>query len=201
MQKIVLTGNIGSGKSTIIRVFQKYNVSIFDADACIRDIYKNNHDFKQQLAQINPEFIVDNQILKPKIIAYLHASPAFIDTLESLLYPILAIKRQEFIDMHQKNNHIMTVFEVPLLFEKNLQNNYDAIILVYAPYHIRLGRALLREGMTKEKFDFMNNRQINYTQLLDTVTLAIDTTQPIQECEHLVINKFFNNTPSRLNTL
>ena len=119
MKKIVLTGNIGAGKSTIIKIFQKYNVPIFDADNSVQEIYNNNHQFKEQLSKINPDFIVDNQIFKPKIIAYLHENPEFMDILESLLYPILAIKRQKFIQTHQKKNHIMIVFEVPLLFEKN----------------------------------------------------------------------------------
>lgn len=191
MEKIVLTGNIGSGKSTIVKKFQEFNVPLFDADACIQEIYQNNNEYKNQLEKINAEFIVDNKIIKPKIINYLQENPTFIDVLEKILYPILAIKRQEFIEKFQKQNVKRVIFEVPLLFEKNLQANYDTIILVYAPYEVRLQRALQRKEMTKEKFYFMNNRQIHYTQLLNKVTLAIDTTQSIEECNQLIMNRFF----------
>ncbi len=191
MEKIVLTGNIGAGKSTIIKIFQQHNVPLFDADACIREIYDDNFEFKHHLENINADFIINNKVIKSKVIAHLQKNHDFIDTLENILYPILAIKRQEFIEQYAEQNIEKVVFEVPLLFEKNLQSDYNTIILVYAPYETRLERALHREGMTKEKFDFMNNRQINYTKVLDIVDLAIDTTQSIQECEHLIIDRFF----------
>jgi dephospho-CoA kinase len=191
MEKIVLTGNIGAGKSTIIRIFQQNNVPLFDADACIQEIYDNNFEFKQHLENINSDFIINNKVIKSKIMTHLQKNPDFIDTLENILYPILAIKRQEFIEKYTKQNVKKVVFEVPLLFEKKLQSNYNTIILVYAPYATRLERALHREGMTKEKFDFMNNRQIQYIEILESVDLAIDTTLSIKECEHLIMDRFF----------
>ncbi len=191
MEKIVLTGNIGSGKSTIIKIFQQHSVPLFDADACVREIYDDNFEFKHQLEKINSDFIINNKIIKSKIITYLQKNPDFMDTLENILYPILAVKRQAFIEQYAQKNVEKVIFEVPLLFEKNLQSQYDTIILVYAPYATRLQRALHREGMTKEKFDFMNTRQIRYADILNSVALAIDTKQSIQECERLIIDRFF----------
>jgi dephospho-CoA kinase len=194
MQKIVLTGNIGAGKSTIIKIFQRYHVPLFDSDACVTEIYNNNIPFKDALYKINPEFIVDNAISKKMIIDYLQKNSDFMDTLEGLLYPLLAVKRQEFIDTHTQHNQKMVVFEVPLLFEKKLASLYDVIILVYAPYEIRLMRALQRPNMNIEKFHLINKRQIDYTDLYHHVDLAIDTSQPFEKCEQQIINRFFKES-------
>jgi dephospho-CoA kinase len=192
MQKIVITGNIGAGKSTIIKIFQKHNVPLFDADKNITDIYNHNQSFKETLYAINPDFVKNDSISKPALIDYLQKNPDFINILEGLLYPLLGVKRQEFIDYHQKNNQKMVVFEVPLLFEKGLNHLYDCVILVYAPYEVRLKRALQRDNMSIEKFDFMNKRQMNYTDLLSRVDLAIDTTQAINIAESLITERFFH---------
>lgn len=191
MQKIVITGNIGSGKSTIVKIFQSYNVPLFDADRFIGDIYNHDSKFKQDLYALNPEFIVNDRVSKPVIIDYLQKNPDFITTLEGVLYPILQIKRQEFIDTQTQLRQKMVIFEVPLLFEKKMEHLYDYIILVYAPYDIRLKRALGRENMSVEKFNFMNNRQINYVDLLPSVDLGIDTTQSFDVCKKIITNRFF----------
>lgn len=191
MQKIVITGNIGSGKSTIANIFKEHHVPIFDADAAIRNIYVQSDTFRDQIKTLNPDLISDNKVAKNKIIEHLKENPQFLDQLEGILYPLLDQYRDIFIQECSAKDHKMALFEVPLLFEKNRQDRYDSIILLYAPYKVRLKRTLKRPNMTREKFDFMNNRQIDYKEILDKVDLAIDTTQSKEICREIIEERFF----------
>ncbi|MFT6083222.1 MAG: dephospho-CoA kinase, partial [Alphaproteobacteria bacterium] len=101
MQKIVLTGNIGSGKSTIATIFKRHNVPLFDADQAITDIYQNNQDFKTALQNINADFVIKGAVCKKTIIKYLDKNPDFLTILETLLYPLLNDQRQIFIQNNQ----------------------------------------------------------------------------------------------------
>lgn len=191
MQKITITGNIGSGKSSIAQIFADQQIPIFDADAAIQKIYQSNLEFTQAITAYDHALITNNKVDKAKIIAYLYQNPDFIITLEGMLYPLLAQKREAFIKQCINENHTMSVFEIPLLFEKNLEKNYDFIILLYAPYDIRLERTLRRPDMTQEKFDLMNNKQIPYQNVINQADLVIDTSQPKKICQELVLKQFF----------
>jgi dephospho-CoA kinase len=189
IKKIVVTGNIGSGKSTICSMLVKqYDMPFFNADTAIQEIYQDSSEFYNALYKINPNFCDGKNVLKQNIIDHLARNPDFLNVLEDILYPLLAEKRKDFIEKMTKQPHhkTMILFEVPLLFEKNLASDYNFIILCYAPYKIRLERALKRPTMTQEKFDFMNNRQLPYEELVDKVNLAIDTTASIEQSQKIL---------------
>ena len=175
MLKIAVTGNIGSGKSTIMQMLLEMGEIVFDADAEIRNIYLNNTDFYEQIKLLNKDYVKDNKILKEKIITDLSQDSSLLLKLEYLLYPILQEKRLNFLFQKQKEKLWAVFFEIPLLFEKKLENEYDKVILLYASKEIRLERVLHRHNMSKEKFEYLNNLQIESNKVINKVYFSINT--------------------------
>lgn len=175
MLKIVVTGNIGSGKSTIMQILTDMGEVVFDSDAQIKDIYLHDKDFYEHIKLLNKDYVDDEKVLKEKIIADLSYDATLLQTLETFLYPILHKRRLKFLLKKQEENLWAVFFEIPLLFEKNLAEGYDKVILLYASKDIRLERVLKRHSMTKEKFEYLNSLQIEPEKILDKIFVSINT--------------------------
>ena len=70
--------------------------------------------------------------------------------MENYIHPLVKIERDNFINQELSKKSKFVVIEVPLLFEKNLEHEFDKIILVDVTENIQEKRALLRKNMSKE---------------------------------------------------
>lgn len=192
MIKVAITGNIGSGKSTIAQIFAGCGDPIFSADDIITELYHNNKHFYKDICDINPTLTENGAVSKKKIIDYLQLNPDFLSTLEALLYPLLQKERNAFILDKTRHEYDFVICEVPLLFEKNMQDDYDQIILIYADKDIRWDRVKNRPHMTKEKFDFICTQQTDYKNIQKACDLTLDTNQDLEKTTLDILN-FRNN--------
>jgi len=159
MIKIGLTGSIAAGKSFVLSIFKtEYNIPVFSSDECVRDIYRHNLDLnnfiKDEILASNNEFSnedIANIVFKDRI---------KLEKLENYIHPLVKIERDNFINQELNKKSKFVVIEVPLLFEKNLEHEFDKIILVDVTEDIQEKRALLRKNMSKEKYLAIKANQI-----------------------------------------
>ena len=159
MIKIGLTGSIAAGKSFVLSIFKtEYNIPVFSSDECVRDIYRHNLDLsnfiKDEILASNNEFSnedIANIVFKDRI---------KLEKLENYIHPLVKIERDNFINQELNKKSKFVVIEVPLLFEKNLEHEFDKIILVDVTEYIQEKRALLRKNMSKEKYLAIKANQI-----------------------------------------
>ena len=130
-KKIGITGSIGMGKTTVSLILREKGY----------DKYKKYY----------PALINDFGVNKKKVILELKRNKSFSSFIKKEIYPLLEIERNKFL-FKEKNKFIF--FELPLLFENNLQNNFDYIICVKAPFKIQRERVLQRENMDEKTFNF-----------------------------------------------
>jgi len=137
---IGLTGGIGTGKSTVSTLLRKFSIPVIDADKLVKEIYQDR-DFHHFLNSIFPE--IDSHKIDFKLLRNLvFNSP---ERKKKLEYEIQHRLPAKFNSEINTTNAPYYIYDVPLLFERQLETKLDATVLVYAPKEIQLKRALTRD--------------------------------------------------------
>ena len=140
MQWIGLTGGIATGKSTAAEILRKLGYPVIDADAVSRQAVGPGTMGLQEVVRTFGQdvLLADGSLDRKKMATAVFDNPQLREKLEIILHPLIqaevARQRQEL----EKNGHQLAIYDVPLLFEKNLDNQFDQIILVYAPEAVQM---------------------------------------------------------------
>ena len=144
MKKVAITGNIGSGKSWVCELFkQRLNIPVYNSDDAAKRMYFEPDVHHQLVKRFGEGFYLSDTELNRKHIADLifHDETAQRD-LEGILYPALFV---DFAQWMKGQNAPYVLFESALVFEKRLEKQFDAIVMVSASEATRLRRAMLRD--------------------------------------------------------
>ena len=144
MKKVAITGNIGSGKSWVCELFQRHlGIPVYSSDEAAKRMYFQPEVRQQLMKRFGDAFYLSDTELNRKLIADLIFSDEKAQhDLESILYPAL------FVDFDQwtaKQEAPYVLFESALVFEKRLEKQFDAIVMVSASEGTRLRRVMERE--------------------------------------------------------
>ena len=150
--KIAITGNIGSGKSEAIKFLSSMGYKCISSDQIIKSLYQNNQSRDYILKRIG----VANKNYKEEIIKRL-ADPLFDQKLKKVIYPLLYAKKKIIAPKFEQ--YIPIFYEVPLLFEEQLTQDFDATIFISANPTKRKLRVLAR-GASTNYFQLMNQKQL-----------------------------------------
>ena len=147
-KRIGITGNIGSGKSLVCKIFEHLGINIFFSDEETKRLYLLPEIKKQILDYFNDEVYFSDGSLNKKLLSYhLFKTPQALQFVESVLYPQLNKTFDEWCQ-RQKSDYVL--FESAILFEKKFDSQFDKIIFVSAPEEVRLQRAMLRDRCEEE---------------------------------------------------
>ena len=182
MIKIAITGNIGSGKSTITKIIRELGFKVFDSDKEVKKALTN----KDLINQISKEFkskipglIKRNTINKDKLGEFVFSNPEELKKLEQLVHPKVWESKEKFF---KKNFNEQAVFlDIPLLFEKKLQSKFDFIIRTRVSEEVQKKRVLKRKNMTNAKFNHIRKAQIDCSSVEEKfISLDINTQEDIK---------------------
>lgn len=144
MKKIAITGNIGSGKSWVCELWaQRLGIPVYNSDTAAKQMYFVPEVRKKLVERFgNAIYLSDTEIDRRYLADLVFHDETAQRDLEGILYPAL------FFDFEQwmaKQNAPYVLFESALVFEKRLEKQFDAIIMVSASEATRLRRAMLRD--------------------------------------------------------
>jgi dephospho-CoA kinase len=160
MIKIGLTGSIGMGKSTTAKMFADTGISVFDADVIVHQLYSKGGKAVKQITNVFPSTIKNNQVNRTALVSHLAKNPVDFELLEKIIHPLVAKERKNWIAAQQKTKQAMILFDIPLLLEKAEKKDVDIVIVVSASPEKQRQRVLAREGMNKDKFEQILQRQM-----------------------------------------
>jgi dephospho-CoA kinase len=149
MLKIGLTGGIGSGKTTVAKVFEVLGIPVYYADEAAKELMHTNELLKQQLIfHFGKEtFFEEGQLNRKHLSSIVFNNKEKLELLNNLVHPATIADAQEWFSKQQAP---YVIKEAALLFESGTAEGLDYIIGVTAPAALRIKRVMDRDGVTAE---------------------------------------------------
>ncbi|MEP7170921.1 MAG: dephospho-CoA kinase [Bacteroidota bacterium] len=161
MLKIGVTGGIGSGKSTVCKIFSQLGIPIYYADIEARKLMHSDEELISNLKKEIGEKIYDEfNLLNRKVFAeIIFNNPDAYEKANSFIHP--AVKK-DFENWIMKNNSATyAIEEAAILFESGANKNMDYVITVSAPEEIRFRRVMLRDDLSEDFVRRISKNQMN----------------------------------------
>jgi len=148
MRRIGLTGGIGSGKSTVARMFAELGAHVIDADAVAREVVEPGTPGLAALVEEFGNGILDGNGLDRTALAQIVFEDEGARTrLNAIIHPLIGARTAELIAALPPD--AVFLHDVPLLVELHLENAYDLVVVVDAPDDVRVSR-LVERGLTED---------------------------------------------------
>jgi dephospho-CoA kinase len=146
---IGLTGGIGSGKSTVAKIFAQFGIPVLDADATAKAIMNEDNSVKTKLIELfGTEAYKESQLNRPYIAQLVFEDAFKLQQLNAIIHPITI---QYAKDWALKQSAPYVIKEAALFFESGSAEGVDKIIGVTAPKHIRIQRVMQRDQISREE--------------------------------------------------
>jgi dephospho-CoA kinase len=176
MLVVGLTGSIAMGKSTAAAHLRSRGVPVFDADAIVHEIYRE--EAATLIEAAFPGTTDTEGVNRSKLSDVLQRDPAGFKKLEGIVHPLVRAREQGFLEEAKAAAQPLAILDVPLLYETGLDKALDAVIVVSASAEAQRERALMRPGMTPEKLDQILVRQMPDEEKRRRAHFVVDTNGP-----------------------
>ncbi len=164
MLKIGITGGIGSGKSTVSKIFEVLGVKVFYADDQAKRIMTTDPilmaDIKRTFGEVS--YFEDGTLNRKHIAGIVFNNEAELAKLNAITHP--AVFRAFDAWVAQVTDTPYIIKEAALLFEASSYKICDKTIMVYAPLEMRIDRVMARDNLTREEALARNARQFTDEQ-------------------------------------
>ena len=177
---IGITGTIGCGKSTVGKILAQLNVPIIDTDKIVHELLDSDDEIKTQIANYFPQAVKTNSAGVKMVDRKQLAGIIFKDTkaktqLEAILHPrvrhICQQRTQELAAYEQTK--IIAVL-IPLLFENQLQTQYDQTWAIVADEQVLRQRLMQRDGLSAQEVDLRLAGQMSQEQKAKLANVVLD---------------------------
>ena len=158
MKTIAITGEIATGKSTVLKQFSFLGANSFSSDEMVNYIYNKHNEFFLKIKSLYPQLIEKGRINRKNLSNLAFKDEKVLNNLEQLIYPKLIRKRAKIIKIAFLNNVSPIVFEIPLLFEKKIDKGFDLVVTTKCNKELQIKRYLKRKNTNLKKFNFINNQ-------------------------------------------
>lgn len=149
MKTIGLTGGIGSGKTTVARMFEEYGIPIYIADTEAKNLMHTSNVIRQELQQLLGDNVYKEGQLDRKFMAdKIFNDKQLLEKVNNIIHPRVETHFQEW---KKKQNAPYCIKEVAILFENGGYKRCDKTILVIADEEERVARVMKRDGVKREK--------------------------------------------------
>jgi len=144
MIKIGITGGIGSGKSTVCRVFSLLGVAVYDADSQARRLMESDREVVERIeASFGLDTYRNGKLDRRKLAARIFGDGSLREKLNAIVHPAV---EADFLRWAERQPGHYVIEEAAILFESGAWRQMDAVVTVTAPEAVRLRRACLRNG-------------------------------------------------------
>jgi len=189
MPVLGLTGNLATGKSTVLKLLRTKGAKTFEADKLVHKYYKQaNSPIYKKIVAAFPGCLSRGLISRKKLGSIVFSNNSKLKKLEGIVHPVVTKDLLNWIKQGKSDDKKFYIAEVPLLFEKGLTRHFDKIILIVVNKEVLTQRIIKKYGITKsevskrlclyrpirekiKKSDFIINNSLDFKRLEKEVGL------------------------------
>ena len=173
MLRVGITGGIGSGKSTVSKIFEVLGIPVYYADDASKRLMNEDETLKEKLRSIfGKETYTDGQLNRAYLSSIVFNNPEKLSLLNSIIHPATIKDAEEWM---LKQTTPYAIKEAALIFESGSQQYLDKVIGVYAPAAVRIHRVMQRDNVTRE-------------EVLSRMNKQIDEQMKMRLCDYVIMN-------------
>ncbi len=148
--KVGLTGGIGAGKSEVSSLLRERGALVVDADVIAREVVEPGTPGLEAIVAEFGEDVLrpDGTLDRERLGSIVFADRDRLAALNAIVHPLVGERMRELVDTAPPD--AIVVYDVPLLVENGLAENYDVVVVVDAPVEVQLDRLTSRRGMSEE---------------------------------------------------
>ncbi len=185
--KLIITGGIATGKSTVCKIFKESGYEVVDADKIAHQELENSKD---EIVRIFGNKIVTNgKIDRKKLGNIIFADKKSKSKLEKVLHPKIRKEIEKTVEILEKEGKKYIV-DIPLYFESG-KYKADKVILVYAPKKLQLQRVMQRDKLSEKEALERIESQIKIEAKKQMSDLVIENSKDIEKLKDEVKNAIF----------
>ncbi|HEY5462487.1 MAG TPA: dephospho-CoA kinase [Hanamia sp.] len=173
MLRIGLTGGIGSGKSTVARIFEVLGIPVYSADDASKRLMVEDKELKKNIIQsFGGQSYINGELNRKYLSAQVFNDSKKIELLNSLVHPATL---KDAVEWTKKQNAPYTIKEAALIFESGSDKLLDFVVGVKSPLSLRIERAMKRDNVTA-------------AQVEARMKLQMDEEEKMNLCDFIIVN-------------
>ena len=180
-----LTGSIAMGKTTVSNMFRDLGIQVWCADNEVNELYKINGAATKIFSNEFPDVVTKNGVDKKKLRNLIHKDNTILKKVERIVHPLLEYSKVDFIRTNK--DMPLIVFDIPLLFEKQQERNFDAVLVVTASELTQKKRVLSRRNIKEQDFRLIKRNQMNEKEKIKRADFLINTDKSLIETKQDVL--------------
>lgn len=161
MLKIGLTGGIGSGKTTVAKIFEILGIPVYYADEAAKKLMNEDEELKKNIiAEFGEDIYINGKLDRKTLAGIVFNTPEKLNILNSIVHPATINDASKWM---QKQSAPYSLKEAAIIFESASQHHLDYVIGVTAPAQLRIQRTMQRDGITQQEVIARMDKQMDET--------------------------------------
>ncbi|MEO6833590.1 MAG: dephospho-CoA kinase [Chitinophagaceae bacterium] len=171
--KVGITGGIGSGKTSVCKIFEVLGIPVFYADDAAKTLMNEDLGLRAAIIQkFGPEVYPDGKLNRAALSKKIFGDKEALQTLNDLVHPAtVAASKQWF----EKQTSLYALKEAAIFFESGTYKDIDLMIGISSPLALRLSRSMARTGMSEEEVRARMSQQM-------------DDAEKMSRCDFVIVN-------------
>jgi len=183
MTVIAVTGNLGSGKTTVSQMFVDLGAILIDADAITHALLDTHRGCQKRIKAVFGSGVFNGEkVDRAKLAVTVFENPGALEALENIIHPLVLEQiKKRLAQLKRTRSCPMCVLEVPLLFESNMETLADAVIVVRSNQRLQIERVVKKRKMTRAQALARLRRQMPQQEKLRRADFVIDNRRSKQD--------------------